>query len=239
MGCKLNSPNTPILFKFATKRSKLGGKSINFCPTFCLNSQNQETPTIPTAAKIPKSDISTVHFKSLTACKLGISRYPDFQYNAEGGTGTGSAEICGDSGSSHVSVSFDVNTLYIPPLTTQTTKFLGLPLPPFLKIDILPELFHGNINQESGKVELEFEAQFMFSIGSLYKAPPLLVKTVLSSEESRGSIRSGKGERLDDKGKCRLVGVATVDPIDDLLLNSFLSLPTECIANLNAIITFS
>jgi len=73
----------------------------------------------------------------------------------------------------------------------------------------------------------------------LYRAPPLLVKTVLSSEESRGIIRSGKGERLDDDGNCRLVGVATVDPIDDLFLNSFLSLPTECIANLNAIITFS
>ncbi|KAL4025259.1 hypothetical protein IC575_013639 [Cucumis melo] len=236
MGCKLNSPNTPILFKFATKRSKLGGKSINFSPTSCLNNQNQETPT-----KIPKSNISTVHFKSLTACKLGISRFPDFRYNAEGGTGTGSVKIHDDnSSSSRLLVSFDVDTLYIPPLTTQTTKFLGLPLPPFLKIDILPEFFQGSINQESGKqVELEFESKFIFSIGSLYKAPPLLVKTVLSSEESRGIIRSGKGERLDDKGKCRLVGVATVDPIDDLFLNSFLSLPTECIANLNAIITFS
>ncbi|KAL0548617.1 hypothetical protein IC582_013072 [Cucumis melo] len=235
MGCKLNSPNTPILFKFATKRSKLGGKSINFSPTSCLNNQNQETPT-----KIPKSNISTVHFKSLTACKLGISRFPDFRYNAEGGTGTGSVKIHDDnSSSSRLLVSFDVGTLYIPPLTTQTTKFLGLPLPPFLKIDILPEFFQGSINQESGKVELEFESKFIFSIGSLYKAPPLLVKTVLSSEESRGIIRSGKGERLDDKGKCRLVGVATVDPIDDLFLNSFLSLPTECIANLNAIITFS
>lgn len=89
------------------------------------------------------------------------------------------------------------------------------------------------------QVELEFKAKFLFSIGSVYKAPPLLVKTVLTSEESKGNIRNGKGERLNEKGKCRLVGVATVDPIDDLFLNSFLSLPNECIANLNAIITFS
>lgn len=272
MGCKLNTPNAPFLFKFPTKSPKLEGKTFTFCPNFCLSSQNQETPTISTAktpqTQIPKSNFSTVNFKSLTACKLGISRYPDFEYNAEGGTGTGSAKIDGDDGGSgEVSVSFDVGTLYIPPLTTQTAKFLGLPLPPFLKIDIVPELFHGNINQESGKVmsdkspthpnkiqyknidvlyvqilmqiELEFKAKFLFSVGNVYKAPPLLVETVLTSEESKGSIRSGKGERLDEKGKCRLVGVAIVDPIDDLLLNSFLSLPTECIAKLNAIITFS
>jgi len=37
-------------------------------------------------------------------------------------------------------------------LTSGTTKFLGLPLPPFLKIDIVPELFQGTIDQDSGKV---------------------------------------------------------------------------------------
>ncbi|KAJ0507640.1 hypothetical protein HanIR_Chr11g0508471 [Helianthus annuus] len=50
--------------------------------------------------------------------------------------------------------SIDVTTLYIPPLTTATTKFLGLPLPPFLKIAIVPEIFRGIINRESGKVWL-------------------------------------------------------------------------------------
>lgn len=79
----------------------------------------------------------------------------------------------------------------------------------------------------------------MFSVGSIYRAPPLLVKTVLSSEESKGEIRSGRGERLDKEGKCRLVGVAIVDPIDDLFMNTFLALPTECLANLNAVISLS
>lgn len=76
-------------------------------------------------------------------------------------------------------------------------------------------------------------------MGSIYRAPPLLVKTVLSSEESKGEIRSGRGERLDKEGKCRLVGVAIVDPIDDLFMNTFLGLPTECLANLNAVISLS
>lgn len=89
------------------------------------------------------------------------------------------------------------------------------------------------------QVDLEFEAKFWFSVGSLYKAPPLLVKTVLTSEESKGRIKGGKGERLDEQGKCRLVGVATVDPINDFLINTFLGLPTECLADLNAIISLS
>ncbi|OMO85986.1 hypothetical protein CCACVL1_09881 [Corchorus capsularis] len=185
----------------------------------------------------PKTDVLTVSFKTLGACKLGISRYPDFEYNAQGGTGagTGSKTKAGNE----ISVNFDIKTLYIPPLSSATTKFLGLPLPPLLKIDIVPQLFQGNINQESGKVDLEFLANFCFSVGSIYRAPPLLVKTVLTSEESKGKIRSGRGERLDGEGNCKLVGVATVDPIDDFFMNTFLSLPTECLAKLNAVITVS
>lgn len=89
------------------------------------------------------------------------------------------------------------------------------------------------------QVDLQFKAKFWFSIGSIYKALPLMVETVLTSEESKGTLRSGRGERLNEEGKCRLVGVATVDPIDDFLLDSFLGLPTECLAVLNATISFS
>lgn len=81
-------------------------------------------------------------------------------------------------------------------------------------------------------------AKFWFSVGNIYRAPPLLVKTVLTSEESNGVIRSGRGERLDREGKCRLVGVATVQPIDDVFMNTFLGLPSECLANLKAEISF-
>lgn len=89
------------------------------------------------------------------------------------------------------------------------------------------------------QVDLEFKAKFLFSAASLYKAPPLMVKTVLTSEETNGTMRRGRGKRLDKEGKCRLVGVATVDPIDDIFMNSFLGLPTECLAELNAVISIS
>uniref|UniRef100_A0A7N0URG6 Uncharacterized protein n=1 Tax=Kalanchoe fedtschenkoi TaxID=63787 RepID=A0A7N0URG6_KALFE len=178
----------------------------------------------------------TVEFKTLGACKLGISRYPDFTYNAEKGRGDGLATVTENE---NVSVSFDPRTLYIPPLTSATTKFLGLPLPPFLKIDIVPELLQGNINRQSGKVELEFKAKFLFTAGGFYRAPPLLVAALLTSEESVGQLRGGRGERLNEQGACKLVGVATVDAVDDLFMDTFLSLPTECLASLNASICFT
>ncbi|KAI3757557.1 hypothetical protein L6452_05098 [Arctium lappa] len=206
--------------------------------TMAYNSQDQE-PSISMSTLVTQ-DVYSVRFKTLEACKLGIARYPDFEYNAKGGEGSGMGKkMMGVDFNGETSVDFDVNTLYIPSLTTATTKFLGLPLPPFLKIEIVPEIFRGIINLESGKVDLKFKAKFWFSVGSIYKAPPLLVETLLTSEESKGTLRSGNGERLDEQGKCRLVGVATVEQIDDFLMNSFLDLPTECLAVLNATITFS
>lgn len=88
-------------------------------------------------------------FETLRGCKLGISRYPDFEYNAEGGIGTATA--AGADGDL-LQVSFDITTLYIPPLSGTTTKFLGLPLPPFLNIVVIPELFKGTISRATGKV---------------------------------------------------------------------------------------
>lgn len=181
-----------------------------------------------------------MEFKTLEGCTLGISRYPNFEYNAQGGGGKGvTISDEEDQLEGEISALFDPNELYIPPLSSATTKFLGLPLPPFLKIEIVPELFKGRINTQSGKVELEFKAKFLFSAGSIYRAPPLVVVTVLTSDESKGEMRSGKGQRMDKEGKCRLVGVARVDPIDDFLMNTFLQLPTECIAELNAVVSLS
>lgn len=142
MGCKINNSNPPTLWKIPTKKQRPRTKTISFSST-----------TTDSQTQYQKSKLYTVKFKTLSACKLGISRYPDFEYNAEGGTGTGTGTTESNS-SGEVSVSFDLDTLYIPPLKTATTKFLGLPLPPFLKIDIVPELFRGSINQESGKVEI-------------------------------------------------------------------------------------
>ncbi|GMP70091.1 hypothetical protein CsSME_00029099 [Camellia sinensis var. sinensis] len=246
--CHLHTSTPQILGRIPTNKPSQLSLFSSAQPKFRINNQNQnqQPPPISTTRvtqrqpPIPKTDAYGVKFRTLGGCKLGISRYPDFEYNAEGGTGTGTGlKIVDGDLDGEVSVNFDLETLYIPPLTSATTRFLGLPLPPFLKIDIVPELFRGIINQKSGKVDLEFKAKFLFSIGSIYKAPPLLVETVLTSEESKGTLRSGKGESLNEEGKCRLVGVATVDPIDDFLMDTFLSLPTECLANMNATISFS
>ncbi|XP_057527974.1 uncharacterized protein LOC130806792 [Amaranthus tricolor] len=179
-----------------------------------------------------------IEFKTLGDCKLGIGRYPDFEYDAKGGFGTGIGKYDDDL-NGKIMVNFDVDKLYVPPLTSGTTKFLGLPLPPFLRIDIVPDMFSGSIDKETGKIDLEFKANFWFSMGTIYKAPPLLVSTMLTSEESQGKLRKGRGKRLEKDGKCKLVGVATVDPIDDTFMNTFLSLPTECLAILNATISLS
>lgn len=92
-----------------------------------------------------------------------------------------------------------------------------------------------NISQ----VDLRFRANFWFSVGSIYKAPPLLVETILTSEESNGDMRRGRGERLNQDGICRLVGVARIEPINDSFMDTFLRLPTECLADLSAEISFS
>lgn len=216
-----------------------------YCPSTIKTEQNYHSPICLSSSysqgqqrtQQSETSVYNVNFKTLSGCGLGISRYPDFVYDAEGGLGTGTGRK--KDASEDISVSFDIQTLYIPPLNSSTTRFLGLPLPPFLKIDIVPELFQGTIDKESGKVNLVFKAKFWFSVGSIYKAPPLIVETILTSEESAGKLRRGKGGRLDSQGKCRLVGVATVDPIDDFFMNSFLQLPTECLAELNAVINLS
>lgn len=144
MGCQTLHLNPQSLYKRID--------APKYLPTARFSSSNQplSTPTInQTQNRTPKTDASNVNFNTLGACKLGISRYPDFTYNATGGAGSGTATKLSDG---QVSVEFDVEKLYIPPLSTATTTFLGLPLPPLLKIDIVPVAFRGTINQESGKV---------------------------------------------------------------------------------------
>ncbi|XP_071732201.1 uncharacterized protein [Rutidosis leptorrhynchoides] len=245
MGCQIQYSHPQILFKIPISKPPFSHiqPKLKFQTLVLSSSYNQE-PSIFISTVIqengPKPDLYSVKFKTLGACKLGISRYPDFEYNAQGGEGSGiGKKMVGVDFNGETSVDFDVKTLYIPSLTSATTKFLGLPLPPFLKIEIVPEIFRGIINLESGKVDLKFKARFWFSVGSIYKAPPLLVETLLTSEESKGTQRSGRGERLDEQGRCKLVGVANVEQIDDFLMNSFLDLPNECLAILNATITFS
>lgn len=102
-----------------------------------------------------------VEFRTLEGCKLGIWRYPIFEYNANGGLGNGTGQEKKGETSDIIDVDFNVKDLYIPSLNGETTKFLGLPLPPFLKIDIVPEILQGNIDRKSGKVDNSIYISFL------------------------------------------------------------------------------
>lgn len=82
-------------------------------------------------------------------CGLGVSRYPDFVYNAEGGGGSGNALQMPD-GRWHVQ--FDASEVTIPAVGYNTTTLLGVPLPPPIRIDIVPDMLQGIVDRDSGKV---------------------------------------------------------------------------------------
>lgn len=160
MGCQAYFPNPQLscrLPKYIPNYlsplpcSKLLPLRTRFQPIASQKNSISSTTTA-TESPVPTTDdaVYSVQFRTLGACKLGISRYPDFEYNAEGGRGSGRG--IKSEQDDEISVDFELKSVYIPPLTTATTKFLGLPLPPLLKIDIVPELLRGSINQESGKV---------------------------------------------------------------------------------------
>eukprot|EP00252_Welwitschia_mirabilis_P006488 TRINITY_DN17379_c0_g1_i1.p2 TRINITY_DN17379_c0_g1~~TRINITY_DN17379_c0_g1_i1.p2 ORF type:complete len:244 (+),score=-20.09 TRINITY_DN17379_c0_g1_i1:313-1044(+) len=176
-----------------------------------------------------------IRLETLGGCALGIGRFPDFQYNGEGGAGEGVAEEePSPVGSDRVSLQFDPCSLRIPPLDCETTRLFGLPLPPFVRVRIVPEELQGVLQRETGVVELDLAARFLLEVGRVYRPPALAVRTRLTTEVARGQRRSGMGRRMDKEGRCRLVGVATVVPTEDGLLNAFLGLPTECLADLSA-----
>ena len=87
-------------------------------------------------------------------------------------------------------------------------------MPPPLSISIIPLLLKGTADPATGRVELDFDASFAFSIGSLYKAPLLRVVCSLTTEENVGELRRGKGSRLSGDGSIRLVGVARVPVVE-------------------------
>ena len=110
--------------------------------------EQQSSPAVAAAQARPGTDTLSVEFRTREGCGLGIARYPDFAYDAQGGRGAGAGS--GEGGT--LLVDFDVASLYIPPMSGATTRFLGLPLPPFLKIDILPVALGGTIDRATGQV---------------------------------------------------------------------------------------
>jgi len=171
-----------------------------------------------------------MQLKSLEGCRLTIGSYPAFTYNASGGGGK--ATLHPSQKNNLLYVSFSSKTFSIPPLTSRTTKFLSLPLPPGFKIEMSMDQLEGTIDKNSGEVLLKFESKFLFSIGAILKFPELIVKTLLNTGKVRGKLHQGEGQALQNNGKIKLVGISTIPTTGNKVIDTFLGLPNEALAEL-------
>tara|TARA_Y100001968_G_scaffold252138_1_gene237499 strand:+ start:31 stop:561 length:531 start_codon:yes stop_codon:yes gene_type:complete len=171
-----------------------------------------------------------MQMKSLDGCRLTIGSYPPFIYNAYGGGGK--ATLLPSKTNNLLNVSFSSKTFYIPPLTSRTTKFLSLPLPPGLKIEMSMNQLIGTIDKKSGEVLLKFESQFLFSIGAIIKFPGLIVNTLLKTGKVKSPLHEGEGQVRQANGKTKLVGISIIPKTGHKILDAFLGLPNEALAEL-------
>ena len=176
-----------------------------------------------------------MQLKSLEGCRLKIGSYPSFFYNALGGGGKGS--LLPSKKKNILYLKFSCQTFSIPPLTSKTTRFLFLPLPPGLKIEMFMDKLEGTINENSGEVLFKFESKFIFSIGGIIEFPYLLVKTTLQTGKVKGTLHEGHGLVRQKTGKTTLVGISIIPPTGNKILDTFLGLPSEAIAELQCEIT--
>lgn len=161
-------------------------------------------------------------------CALAIGPYPPFRYDGRGGGGTARAGEALAEG--WEALDFDPATLAIPPLSSRTTRFLGLPLPPGLRIDIESQRLQGRWHPQNGAVALHFQARFLLHIAGRPVAPALLVSTQLVTGAVSGQRHRVEGVRLDDQGRGVLVGIAKVAPTGAGWVDRFLGLPDEALA---------
>ena len=171
-----------------------------------------------------------MHLKSLEGCRLRIGKYPPFIYNAYGGGGE--AKSSPNQNNNLLNISFSPKTFSIPPLTSKTTRFLSLPLPPGFKIEMSMDHLKGTIDENSGEVLLNFESKFILSIGVMLQFPELIVQTLLKTGKVKGKIHEGEGLVIQSNGTTNLVGIATIPQTGNKILDTFLSLPNEALAEL-------
>ena len=172
-----------------------------------------------------------MELKSLEGCRLKIGKYPSFIYNANGGGGK--ATLLQNQKNNLLHLSFSNKTFSIPSLTSKTTKFLFFPLPPSFKIEMSMDKLEGTIDQNSGKVLLKFESKFLFSIAGMLKFPELIVKTLLQTGKIKCKLHEGEGLPLKKNGKTKLVGISIIPKTGNKILDTFLGLPNEALAELN------
>lgn len=236
-----NEPEIPITRSAILKSGLMIGAVATMAPIISPVLPAAVANPIAAATPLPAigspETISQVVLSTLSDCQLAVSIYPTFGYNAAGGGGSGI--VTQDPSTGLLNVVFDPKTLVIPPITYATSTVLGIPIPPPLKIAIVPEKLEGTIDPVTGETNLTFLAGFEFTAGPLYTAPPLRVSTNLTTGESSGQIRSGTGKRITADGKAKLVGVARVPVTGDGIVDGFLMLPTDALAVLSADLKFS
>ncbi len=171
-----------------------------------------------------------MQLKSLEGCRLTIGSYPPFNYNASGGGGK--ATLLPSSNNNLLHISFSSETFSIPSLTSRTTKFLSLPLPPGLKIEMSMDKLEGTIDKNSGETLLRFDSKFYFSIGAILKFPELMVKTMLKTGKIKSKLHEGEGLALQKNGRAKLVGISIIPKTGNKILDTFLGLPNEALAEL-------
>ena len=174
----------------------------------------------------------SLRLHTLNGCRLAIGRFPAFRYDGRGGGGPGLSDTA--TGGTRRALSFPPDSLSIPPLNSNTTRFLGLPLPPGLRISIAAERLSGHWQPASGSINLQFQARFRFRVTALgqvlYAPPDLQIACELSSDGVQGRRHGTSGTPLSADGHARLVGVALVEPCGDAWLDRFLGLPDEALA---------
>ncbi len=171
-----------------------------------------------------------MQLKSLDGCRLKIGKYPPFTYNAYGGGGQ--AEFNSNQNNNLLHISFSPKTFSIPPITSKTTKFLFFPLPPGFKIEMSMDQLEGTIDKISGEVLLKLESKFLFSIGNWLKFPNLIVKTLLKTGKVKSKLHEGEGLLLKKNGTTKLVGISVIPKTGNKILDTFLFLPNEALAEL-------
>jgi len=177
--------------------------------------------------------VTRMRLKTGSGCDLGVGIYPNFNYNATGGGGWASVQ---HEGEGVLRIKFDPTTVVIPDLSWRTATIFSIPIPPPLNIAIVPQLLEGTVDTNTGEVSLQFDALFNFTTG-FYSARPLVVQTFLTTGPTQGRFRSGVGSVfVNNMG--RLAGTATVEKTGDLFMDTFLSLPTDTLAVLNAELEF-
>lgn len=156
--------------------------------------------------------------------KLRISRWPTFRYDPIGANVRGQVSWVAGS---VAHVSFPPEELNIPPL-----KILGSKVPGGIGVMIETQSLQGTIDMCTGEANLAFDAVFTpYLFGRIWETG-ISVVTDLTTATSQGYFREVVGELFNEWGDGKLVGVAQVPVTDDELINQFLRLPTDAVAEL-------